>query len=587
MNITLQRYWELLVVYLRPLKKQVTVLAVLLLGSIALQIINPQIIRYFIDAALEGSDADQNLVGAALVFLGFAVIQQLTAVGAAYVGENVAWTATNALRRDLALHCLNLDMTFHNVTTPGELVERIDLDVAALANFFSQFTIRVFGNLILMIGILAVMFLEDWRIGIVFALFTWFSLVVMNKLRSAAAPHWRDARAASAELYGFLEERLAGTEDIRASGANAYVSHRFSEEMDWRVTRWNKARWMNFRVVFVIRALASINLMLAFVLGYLLFDAGTITLGVAYVIVYYTNVLMRPLNELTNQFQDLQRAAGSIIRIEELYNTKATILDGTRATLPDGALRVEFDHVTFKYSAANSAETALQDVHFILEPGKILGLLGRTGAGKSTMARLLFRLYDVEGHSAVRLHGIDVRDVKLEDLRQRVGMVTQDVQLFRASIRDNITFFDKRINDDQIMAVLKELGLLEWIQRFPRGLDTELEYGGKGLSAGEGQLLAFTRVFLRNPGLIILDEASSRLDPVTEHLIERAVDKLLRGRTGIIIAHRLATVQRADEIMILENGQIREYGNRLALLADPASRFAALLRAGGLEELLK
>jgi ATP-binding cassette subfamily B protein len=174
----------------------------------------------------------------------------------------------------------------------------------------------------------------------------------------------------------------------------------------------------------------------------------------------------------------------------------------------------------------------------------------------------------------------------LAHLRKRVGMVTQNIQLFQATVRDNLTFFDRRIGDERILEVLESLGLCEWYESLPKGLDTELESDGGGLSAGEAQLLAFTRIFLQDPGLVILDEASSRLDPATEHLIERAVDALVRDRTAIVIAHRLGTVQRADDILILEDGRIGEYGPREALGKDHGSRFYSLLQTGMMEEVL-
>ena len=213
-----------------------------------------------------------------------------------------------------------------------------------------------------------------------------------------------------------------------------------------------------------------------------------------------------------------------------------------------------------------------------------MGLLGRTGSGKTTLARLIFRLYDPKsGH--IEINGADLRDVQLNTLREHIAIVTQDVQLFRASIRDNLTFFDRSSSDKQILTTLEELELGDWYRSLPQGLDTQLDTGSRSLSAGEAQLLAFGRVFLRNPGLVILDEASSRLDPATEQRLERAIDKLLQNRTAIIIAHRLGTVQRADEIMILENGEVSEYGDRRELAADANSRFHQLLETG-LEEML-
>jgi ABC-type multidrug transport system fused ATPase/permease subunit len=209
------------------------------------------------------------------------------------------------------------------------------------------------------------------------------------------------------------------------------------------------------------------------------------------------------------------------------------------------------------------------------------------------VTRLLFRLYDVDAGS-IRLGdngGVDLRDISLGELRRHVGMVTQDVQLFAASVRDNLTLFNNYdlarppIDDNHIIAALETLGLGNWFRDLPAGLDTVLEGSGKGLSAGEAQLLAFTRVFLRDPRLVVLDEASSRLDPGTERLLERAIDRLLADRTGIVIAHRLRTVQRADDILILENGRVVEFGPRVALAADPGSRFYRLLQTG-LEEVL-
>jgi len=242
---------------------------------------------------------------------------------------------------------------------------------------------------------------------------------------------------------------------------------------------------------------------------------------------------------------------------------------------------VKFDHVSFSYS---ESEPVLKDVSFELPAGQVLGVLGRTGSGKTTLARLLLRLYDVP-QGEIYLDDRPVRAVRENNLRQRVGMITQEVQLFHASVRDNLTFFEPNVPDDVLRRQLIDLGLWPRIAALPGGLDTELASGGRGLSAGEAQLLACARLFLRDPGLVIMDEASARLDPATEHLIEQAIDRLLAGRTGIIIAHRLKTVLRADRILILEDGRIVETGEREALLHDQQSRFYQLLQTG-LEEVL-
>jgi ABC-type multidrug transport system fused ATPase/permease subunit len=244
-------------------------------------------------------------------------------------------------------------------------------------------------------------------------------------------------------------------------------------------------------------------------------------------------------------------------------------------------LALSFKDVTFSY---NGDDSVIKRLSLDLKPASVLGLLGRTGSGKTTLGRLIFNLYDVN-EGSIKINGENIREIQLESLRQNIAIVTQDVQLFRASIRENLTFFDRSIPDEKIIATLEDLKLGDWFRTLPNGLDSELETGSRSLSAGEAQLLAFTRVFLRNPGLVILDEASSRLDPATEQKLEHAIDKLLKGRTAIIIAHRLDTLHRADDVLILDNGSVLEYGNRKELASNPTSRFYQLLQTG-LEEVL-
>jgi ABC-type multidrug transport system fused ATPase/permease subunit len=568
--------WSLLTAYLRPQWRRSTLLGVLLLVSAALQVANPQIIRRFIDLATSASASPDRLAATALLFIGVALVQQALAVGATYVGQIVGWTATNTLRADLAGHCLRLDLSFHKTKTPGELIERIDGDVTELATFFSQFAVRIVGNLLLLVGVLVMMGLTDWRAGLVLCLYAALALATLSRLHAVAIPHWRAARQASAELYGFVEERLAGTVDLRACGATAYVMRRLFERTRARYDVGRRARVRGSVPWAVNLFYSTLGYSVAFVIAAYLYGLGQLTLGSAFLIYYYTLLIFQPLSVITRQVEDFQKAGASIVRIRDLLATRSKLDDGDGADFPPGPLAVEFEGVSFGYG---DDEPVLRDVTFRIAPGTVLGLLGRTGSGKTTISRLIFRLYDVEA-GCVRLGGVDVRRAKLRDLRQRVGLVTQDVQLFSATLRDNLTFFDRGIGDDHIWAALSDLGLEEWARALPDGLDTILGAGGAGVSAGEAQLLAFTRVFLRRPGLVILDEASSRLDPATERLVDQAVERLMRGRTGLIIAHRLATIGRADSIMILEDGRIAELGPREALAADPGSRLAALLRAG-------
>lgn len=584
MNIALIHYRDLLTTYLKPQRLKVVALTALLFGSIGLQLLNPQILRSFIDTATgagSGTSSLQRLLLLAGLFIGVALVSQAVSVAATYLSETVGWTATNLLRRDLARHCLHLDMSFHHARTPGELIERIDGDINALSAFFSQLVIKIFGSGLLMVGVLVVLFLEDWRIGIALTLFALVALVVLTLSRNFAVESMAADRQAHAMLFGFLEERIAGLDDLRANGAGSYVMRRLYQTMRDVVQLGRRAVMRGSSVWILTMSMFALGYALALGLGAYLYGAGAISIGTVYLFFQYTEMLRRPLEEISEQLKEFQRATASIGRVQELFSVQSTITDGPGAPFPSGPLAVEFDRVTFGYG---DDAPVLNDISFALAPGTVLGLLGRTGSGKTTLTRLLFRLYDISD-GAIRLGGVDLHSATLHDLRQRIGIVTQDVQLFQATVRDNLTLFDPAISDAQIMQALTDLELLPWLRSLPDGLDSELASGNSSVSAGEAQLLAFARVFLKDPGLVILDEASSRLDPATEARIERAVDKLLHNRTGIIIAHRLSTVQRADEILLLERGRIVEEGPRAQLADDPDSRFSQLLQAGMAEVL--
>jgi ATP-binding cassette subfamily B protein len=631
-----QEYRGFLARYLRPETAHLGLLAALLAGSIALQLANPQIIRRYLDAA-QGGTLGNGLALAGLAFIGIGLLRNMLTLATTYVGENVSWAATNALRADLTRHCLRLDMPFHKQHTPGELIERIDGDATLLGNLFSQFVVRVVGNALLVIGILGLLFREDWRLGLGLTLYAGLALAVLGLLQNLAVPRWQAARQADAELMGFVEERYNGVEDIVSSGAEVYTLRRLAALQE-AFLRASLPAWM-------INALGSAATNFLYVISYgmglglgaWLYTHGAVSLGAAYVVVYYVSMIAGPLEEMRRQMQDLGGASAGLARTRDLLRRQPAVCDDGRQPLPAGRLSVELAGVSFTYndndlsadastgryltpdpspekrgepaagelapafigepvashehgvgsgpgSAPEAPVFALRDVSLCVPAGRVLGLLGRTGSGKTTLTRLLFRLYDPNAGD-IRLGGVPLTDVPLGDLRGRVGMITQDVQLFQASVRDNLAFFNPGITDGQIEYALRELGLWEWAQSLPAGLDTPLGAGGQGLSAGEAQLLAFARVFLKDPGLVILDEASSRLDPATEALLERAIGRLLADRTGIIIAHRLGTVARADDIVIMAGGCVAECGPRAVLAADPASRFAGLLRTG-LEEVL-
>jgi len=330
--------------------------------------------------------------------------------------------------------------------------------------------------------------------------------------------------------------------------------------------------WVLTNAVFLIGGIIALALDVA------LLRRNAITLGTAYLIFQYTQILRVPLGNLANETERVQRAAGGMIRTINLLAESSTIIDGPN-TLPVGPLALNLDSVTFTYDDEDVPTAVIDDLTIEVAAGTSIGVLGRTGSGKTTLARLLLRLVDPTA-GAVRLGGVDLRDVSLQNLRSRTGVVSQEVHLFGASIRDNLTLFDDTIGDADLRSALVELDLWSWIESLPDGLETTLGPGGSGLSAGEGQLIALTRLFLRSPDFVLLDEASSRIDPATEERITRAIDRLIAGRTALVIAHRLSTVERLDQMVVLADGQIAELGRTEDLRADPSSRYSQLLAVG-------
>lgn len=591
-----RRSLELFAHYLAPLWPGATLLTALVVAGVLLQLASPQILRSFIDATQQATPMDA-LGSLAVLYLAVELVRRGAAVGATYAGAAVGGLATNALRSDLLRHCLLLDMPFHKRHSPGELVERLSGDVGALANFFSQFAVRLASNALLVIGILALLFREDWRVGTGLTAYAALTFAVLRALQPLGVRRRAAAREAAASQSAFLEEHLRGTEDVRANGAEPYVLARADVLSRALLLRQRAAQLVNEATFVASNFLFVAGTAVGLVLGAVLYARGEATVGTAFLIVSYARMLFGPLERIREQAQDFQGASASIGRIDVILSEQGAVTDRSpseRRSLPEGPLGLTFDRVSFRYDdgidpsrgaedtmgAQDDRARALRDVSFSLAPGRVLGLLGRTGSGKTTLTRLLFRLYDpTEG--SIRLGAADLREVPLAELRRRVALVTQDVQLFWGTVRDNVTLFDRAVPDERVVAALTDVGLEAWYRALPQGLDTVLAAGGSGAhdqSGGEAQLLAFARVFLKDPDIVVLDEPSSRLDPATERLLQRATDRLLARRTGIVIAHRLETVRSVDDVLVLEDGRTCEHGRREALERDPSSRYAQLLR---------
>jgi len=572
-------HWGALFSLVAPHKIRLAVIIVLLTVIGLLPLAGPLLVASFIDQATIGAPTS-TLVGLAGIYVGLGVVRQVLAVVAAWNTTDLAWRSANELRSRLAAHVLNLDLSFHRGTSPGELVSRVDGDVTALSDFVSSFAAKAASAVVTMVGLVLVVAWRNVAVGFGFAVYIAVAIFAVFQLRDMAVDEAASGQAAAGKLLGEVEERLAGADDLRANGGGSHAVARFQHAS--ALTLWSElqrerksvALWILSNVVFVIGGIV----VLAF--DAVLLRRGVITIGTAFLIFQYTQVLRDPLAQLAEETERVQRAAGGMVRTLQLLGAKSAIVDDGNSTMPPGPLGVEFESVGFVYPDDDDQSPVLHDLSVHLEPGRTLGVLGRTGSGKTTVARLVLRLLDpTEG--IIKVGGVPLTDMPIDHLRSRTGVITQDVHLFAASIRDNITLFDETVSDSSVKAALNELGLADWVEAMAEGLDTELGPEGVGLSAGERQLIALTRLFLRSPDLVVLDEASSRVDPVTEERIGHAIERLLGGRTAIVIAHRLSTVDRLDEILVLDKGRVVEWGPVEKLRADPASHYTRLRSIDG------
>jgi ATP-binding cassette, subfamily B, bacterial len=541
----------------------------------------PYIISRYIDAARAGATAN-SLVAIALVFAAFALLEPLLRMLETRLATNLAVRGTNRLRAELFEHCLRLDPSFHESHSPGEMIERIDGDVGLLSQFFSSFLVQVATSGLLLVGMVVILLVIDWRVGGIIAVFALAATATLMLLQRVGEQFWKNQRRLSAEQFGRLEEFLGSTEDIRANGATAYAENSYLRAADATYRAALKAQLIsgggyNFGIFLFASGTAAAMAVAAF-----LFTNGAVTLGTVYLIFSYANSLSTPLSQLTQHIGYLQSVGAAVARVGELLAMTSSITEPAKpeamTTRPPA---VNFSDVDFGYG---EGENVLHGITFEIPAGKALGVVGRTGSGKTTLGRLLVRLGDPRVGS-VELAGTALNRISLDDLRRSICAVSQDVQIFRGSVRDNVTMFDASMDDDAVIEAVELAGMGDWLSAQPQGLDYLLSPGGRDLSAGQAQLLALARAFLRDPAVVVLDEASSRLDPATEARLEGSVASLLRGRTAMVIAHRLETLDRVDLILVMDAGRVAEFGAPADLLADPKSRFSQL-RGKGLTEVL-
>ncbi|CAN5790916.1 ABC transporter ATP-binding protein [soil metagenome] len=560
-----------LLALLRPDARRWVGLGALVAVGAALALAGPLVSRRVVDRAGDGATAGE-LVRLAVLFLLIAVVTQVLAVAVVRRATVIAWDTTNELRMRITRHVLGLDHEFHRRHTPGELIQRVDGDVTSVSELLGRVVPTVAGGGLLVAGIVVVLSVLDWRLGLGMLIFVVGAVIVIAAGRHRAIDESADELDAYAKLYGGIEERLTASEDLRANGAGAHALWRFVEESSGAMRSGVRRERAFLRMWWSVQGALTIGTVIGLVASGLMVARGMITVGTAFLLFQYLLLVKRPLEELVDELETVQKANGAMIRVVDLLGQRATIVDAGTTSPPPGPLPITMGHVSFAYDGADGPMT-LHDVDLHIGAGRSVGVVGRTGSGKTTASRLLLRLVEAT-HGTVELGGVPIADIPLTELRRRVALVPQEVELFEGTIRDNVTLFDPAPTDDDVVDALARAGLAALAAG---GIDRALGAAGAGLSAGEAQLLAMARVWLRRPDLVVLDEATARIDPVTEARLEAALAELMSGRTTVVIAHKLSTLRMVDEVVVFDHGRVVEHDDRPVLMADDDSRYRAML----------
>jgi ATP-binding cassette subfamily B multidrug efflux pump len=511
------------------------------------------------------SVASQGIAAVSVIYLVSLVLTFVVLFAEGYVMQLMGQYIMNDLRRQVFAHLQRLPIAYFDRNPIGRLVTRVTTDVDALNELFSAGIVAILGDVLLLAGIVGVLFWLDWRLALVAFSILPLLLGLTSWFKRRARDSFREVRIKIARINSFLQEHITGMPVVQLFNREARAYREFEEINE--AHRDANVRGIFYYAVFYpgVELITSLGIGLILWYGGGGVIAGITSIGALIAFLQYAQRFYQPLADLSEKYNILQGAMAASERIFRLLDTPVTILSPPGAHAPErvrGA--IEFDRVGFSYK---EDEPVLKGISFRVEPGETLAVVGHTGAGKSTLANLLLRFYDVD-RGAVRVDGVDVREWDLPRLRRSVAMVLQDVFLFSGSVGANIRLGEESIDDERLRWAAREVHALPFIERLPGGFDTAVRERGAGLSVGQKQLIAFARALAFDPSILILDEATSSIDTETEQLIQKALDRLLVGRTSIVIAHRLSTIQKADRIVVMHKGEIRELGTHQELLAQ-------------------
>jgi ATP-binding cassette, subfamily B, multidrug efflux pump len=579
-----------LLAYLRPYRGMTVGAVALILVSSLLQLVGPLAVAVALDLFVRppGSGAQVSAVSAwvrdalvargippasipvqglavtSSVYLASLILTFFVLYAESYVMQLMGQYVMNDMRRQIFAHLQRLPISFYDRNPIGRLVTRVTTDVDALNELLSAGIVAIFGDILLLAGIVAVLFWLDWRLALAAFAIVPLLLLLTSWFKRKVRESFREVRVRIARINAFLQEHITGMPVVQLFNREARAFRDFSAINE--AHRDANVRSIFYYAVFFpgVELITSLGIGLILWVGGARVISGVLSIGALIAFLQYAQRFYQPLSDLSEKYNILQGAMASSERIFRLLDTTPAIVQPAQPYRPErvqGA--IDFADVHFSY---NEGEPVLRGISFRVAPGDTLAVVGHTGAGKSTLANLLLRFYDVDS-GAVRVDGVDVREWELPRLRRSIAMVLQDVFLFSGTVAANIRLGEQEIDAERIRWAAAEVHALPFIERLPEGLDSPVRERGAGLSVGQKQLIAFARALAFDPKILILDEATSSIDTETEQLIQMALDRLLQGRTSIVIAHRLSTIQKADRILVMHKGEIREMGTHQELLA--------------------
>jgi ATP-binding cassette subfamily B protein len=591
------RLMKRLLVYLRPYKWQVGIA----LGSIVLKagadVLGPYLTKVAIDRYLvkvPGSHSpfdwflsNQPLVGIAQVaalYVGALVVSFLLEYLQTYFMQWTGQMAMFDLRAQIFRLLQRMHIGFYDKNPVGRLVTRVTTDVDALNEMFTAGVVSIFEDIFVLAGIVGIMLKMNWKLALitfaVLPLIGYATTIFRDRVRDS----YRRIRVAIARINAYLQEHVSGMVVLQLFNREERAFDRFSEVNALHMDAFKDAIMAHAVYYPVVEILSA-----AAIAGVIWFGGndvvrGTATLGVLVAFMQYAQRFFRPIQDLSEKYNILQSAMAACERIFKMLDTPVEITSPAVTKVPNGPGRIEFEHVWFAYrkTPAEGADSAgrgrpasitteedwvLRDVSFVIEPGETVAIVGHTGAGKTTIISLLMRFYDVQ-KGAIKIDGVDVKDMDLGDLRRRFGVVLQDPFLFTGTVGGNIRLGTGWIQDEDVEKAAEDVNLADFIRTLPGGFNEEVRERGSTLSTGQKQLISFARALAHNPKILVLDEATSSVDTETEFRVRDALNRMVEGRTSVIIAHRLSTIQRADKIIVMHKGQVREMGSHQELLGQ-------------------